>query len=476
MNDDRLGRALDALFRADRASMLTKCMCQAISSFEISLDELHNDATTLSMQGAYNSPTGDSPRAPRVRFGHAKERPDLPQLIWLLTISSDGNVQITYRLADGNTPEDPTHVDTWKSCCVLAGTTTFLYVSDSKLCNRDAMGYIDRLQGRFLTIMPNTRAEVGEFRRYVATKSPQWTEVLRRPGKRIGDPDEIFCATCAPSPSSEGYRIVWIRSSEKVRLDAEARRRAIEKARVAIGELDSKLKGPRCRLKNLGAVEAAGRAAIEQAGGQRWVDVVVSTETIVEHRQQRRGRPGPNTAYVRIEEQRFSLRVVIADDVVRDDACFDGCWPMMTNDKAMTEAELLLAMKRQPGVENRHHVLKGVIDFVPLYLKSNQRIDAFAFLGYLAVLIHALIERDLRRAMRDHGVDELPLYPEGRACTAPTAARVIEVLEPLSAYELLAAGEVLKRYDPTLFPLQSRILDLLGVPTGANLARRTTDV
>jgi transposase len=84
---------------------------------------------------------------------------------------------------------------------------------------------------------------------------------------------------------------------------------------------------------------------------------------------------------------------------------------MMTNDKAMSEAELLLAMKRQPGVENRHHVLKGVIDFVPLYLKSNQRIDAFAFLGYLAVVIHALIERDLRKAMRDHGVDELPLYP-----------------------------------------------------------------
>lgn len=118
---------------------------------------------------------------------------------------------------------------------------------------------------------------------------------------------------------------------------------------------------------------------------------------------------------MRIEEQRFSLRVVIAEDVVPDDACFDGGWPIMTNDKTMTDAELLLAMKRQPGVENRHHVLKGVIDFVPLYLKPNQRIDPFAFLGYLAVLIHAFIERDLRTAMRDYGVDELPLYRKGRA-------------------------------------------------------------
>jgi len=171
---------------------------------------------------------GDSPGAPRVRFGHAKERPDLAQLIFLLTVSADGYVPITYRLCDGNTPEDPTHIETWNSCCVLAGCTTFLYVSDAKLCNRDAMGHIDRHHGRFLAIMPNTRSEVGEFRRFIAASTPVWTEVLRRPGKRIDDPEEVFCATPAPSPSSEGYRIVWIRSSEKIRLDAEARRRAIE--------------------------------------------------------------------------------------------------------------------------------------------------------------------------------------------------------------------------------------------------------
>jgi len=474
LNDDRLGRALDALFRADRASMLTKLMCQAISTFEISLDELHNDATTLSMQGAYSSPTGDSPVAPRVRFGHAKERPDLAQLIWLLTISSDGNVPITYRLADGNTPEDPTHIETWKSCCVLAGRTTFLYVSDSKLCNRDAMGYIDSNGGRFLTIMPNTRAEVGEFRRFIATHSLEWTEVARRSGKRTCDPEEVFLTTPAPSPSAEGYRIVWIRSSEKVRFDAESRRRSIEKARVALDELDSKLKGPRCRLKDLEAVETAGRAAVEAAGGSRWVNAVVSSETVVHHKQQRRGRPGPDTAYVRIEEQRFSVTATIADDVVRDDACFDGCWPTMTNDKTMTEAELFFAMKRQPGVENRHHVLKGVIDFVPIYLKSNERIDAFAFLAYVAVLLHALIERELRRAMRDQDIGELPLYPEGRACKAPTAARVIEILEPLSAYELAAGEEVLKRYDPTLSSLHHQILDLLSISEAAYGAAQTT--
>lgn len=474
LNDDRIGRALDALFEADRASMLTKLMCSVIETFEISLDELHNDATTLSMQGEYSSPTGDSPAAPRVRFGHAKERPDLAQLIYLLTVSADGYVPITYRLADGNTPEDPTHIPTWKSCCLLAGRANFLYVSDAKLCNREAMGHIDRNHGRFLTVMPNSRAEVGEFRRFIAKNTPAWTEVLRRPGRRRNDPDEVFYATPAPSPSVEGYRIVWIRSSEKEVFDAEARRRAIEDGRVALRELDEKLSGPRCRLKDETSVKAAAEAVIEQARASRWVSATVTTSTIVHHKQQKRGRPGPNTAYVRIEEQRYCVSAVIADDVVRDDACFDGCWPMATNDTEMTHAELLAAMKRQPGVENRHHVLKGVVDFVPVYLKNNERIDAFAFLGYISVLVHALIERELRSAMRDADLADLPLYPEGRACKGPTAARVIEIFEPLCAHELVDNGEVLKRYDPELSKLHRQILDLLTVPATAYQAAQTT--
>lgn len=105
---------------------------------------------------------------------------------------------------------------------------------------------------------------------------------------------------------------------------------------------------------------------------------------------------------------------------------------------------------------------------------GDERIDAFAFLGYVAVLVHALIERELRSAMRDDGLAELPLYPESRACKGPTAARVIEIFEPLCAHELVDNGEVLKRYDPELSKLHRQILDLLKVPAAAYQAARTT--
>ncbi|MDZ7579007.1 MAG: IS1634 family transposase [Candidatus Nanopelagicales bacterium] len=173
INDDRVGRALDALFDADRASPLTTVMLAAISEFSVDTDQPHNDSTSLSVHGAYRDADG-SPRCgkatPVITHGHSKDhRPDLKQLVWILTVSADGAVPITYRLADGNTVDDPTHVPTWDGLVALTGRVDFLYVADSKLCSRQAMGHIAGRGGRFVTVMPRSRKEDAAFRDWLAT-------------------------------------------------------------------------------------------------------------------------------------------------------------------------------------------------------------------------------------------------------------------------------------------------------------------
>jgi Domain of unknown function (DUF4277) len=61
VNDDRVGRALDVLFDADRASLLTAVMLAAISEFGIDTSRLHNDSTSISVHGGYLGADG-SPR------------------------------------------------------------------------------------------------------------------------------------------------------------------------------------------------------------------------------------------------------------------------------------------------------------------------------------------------------------------------------------------------------------------------------
>ena len=81
LNDDRMGRALVALFDADRASLLTDLILGVIREFNVDTHEMHNDSTSVSVHGQYETADGRARRGkptPAVTFGHSKDhRPDL---------------------------------------------------------------------------------------------------------------------------------------------------------------------------------------------------------------------------------------------------------------------------------------------------------------------------------------------------------------------------------------------------------------
>ena len=55
LNDDRVGRSLDALFDADRASLMTRIVLRVVEEFAIDLRQLHNDSTTVTVYGEYRT-------------------------------------------------------------------------------------------------------------------------------------------------------------------------------------------------------------------------------------------------------------------------------------------------------------------------------------------------------------------------------------------------------------------------------------
>ena len=258
---------LDRLFLADRGSLLTELMTGVIGKFGIDCSRLHNDSTSVSVHGAYQGADGSevagTPTA-AITFGHSKDhRPDLKQLVYILTVSGDHAVPVIYRLADGNTSDDPTHIPTWDQLVKLTGHTGFLYVADCKLACGDAMRHIDRGGGRFITVLPRSRKEDAAFRAWMQDHQPDWAEAHRAPGARLSDPDQVWSVCEAPWPSAEGYRIVWVHDSGKQQRDAATRARRIEKAVRAIeDDLAGRLASPRSRLRTAAAVHAAAKDAI----------------------------------------------------------------------------------------------------------------------------------------------------------------------------------------------------------------------
>jgi transposase len=474
LNDDRVGRALVRLFDADRASLLTELIVGVVAEFNVDTSEMHNDSTSISVHGQYKSADG-SPRrgkpTAQVTFGHSKDhRPDLKQLVWILTVSADGAVPMAYRLADGNTSDDPTHIPTWDALVKVLGRRDFLYVADSKLCSADAMRHINGEGGRFVTILPRTRGEDKWFRDWIQTNQPQWTEAVRLPGERIGDLDRVWSTFLSPLPSAEGYRIIWVHSTVKAARDTHARRCRIEAGVAAIEALNTRLAGPKTRLKTRPAVEAAAAAALAEAGAARWIEVTVTQTVQDTFRQEKRGRPAADTRYRRTTRTRHAVTWRSRDDVIAYDAASDGCFPLITNDRNLSETDVLVAYRYQPNLERRHHLLKSVQDADPIWLRDPARIEAIFCCQFLALLVGALIERQIRNAMRQAATADIPLYPELRACQAPSAERILTVFADLTRHELHRNDRLVQTFEAELTPLQQQILDLLDVPHSAYAA------
>jgi transposase len=466
LNDDRIGRALDHLWRADRASLLTALVLHAVGEFDIGLEELHQDTTTVTFSGDYAGqlPVGPAGRPPHITFGYNKDhRPDLKQLVYSITITADGAVPVHCKIYDGNTTDDQVHRDTWAFLRQIIGHSDFLYVADSKLCTRDNMTYIAGRQGRFLTVMPRTRSEDGWFRDYLQTHPLEWREVHREPNpRRRHGPDVVYHGVESPQRSAEGYRLLWYRSSQKEEQDRQGRQQRLQRAHARLDGLQA----PGRRREFRTAREAREAAERILAGEQveRLLRIILDREVEEAYRQVGPGRPGPNTEYRRVETSRYRIRFEEDAEALAREARCDGLFPLLSNDETLSLEGALGKYKYQPFVEKRHEQLKSVFGVTPVWLKNGGRVASLLWLYYVVELLQALLEREVRRQMAQHGVASLALYPERRASEWPTAALVFNALEGLRRHRLLdEQGQELRRFHDELSAPGQELLELLGV-------------
>jgi transposase len=472
LHDDQVGRALDRLFDADRGTLLTQVVVAATQRFGLQLDELHNDSTSVRLCGQYRAATGRSlrgKRAPWITYGYSKDhRPDLKQLLFVLTTSQDGGVPVQFRCADGNTSDSSTHLETWQALCRAAGRKDFLYVADSKLCSSEVMHEIDRAGGRFVTVLPRSRKEDQDFRRWIQTHTPPWEGVIDQPHpRRRHGPRDRWYVFRDPLPSRESWPVTWVWST-LLALDQERRRaERIAKAKEELEEEDLRLRGPRPKRRSREQIQERVDEILLRGNVWRYLKVELWQEELESFRQEHPGRPGPHTRYRRQVKRRWRLRWSTEEDVVAFDHKSDGMYPLIGNDRGLSPRQVLEAHKRQPVIEKRFEQGKSVHEVAPVLLKNEGRIEALFFLYFLALLVQALIERELRQAMARAGIEELPIYPEERMTKRPTAAQILRLYSLTTRHVLTQEERTVQIFQPEFTPLQEQVLQLLGVPSPA---------
>jgi len=462
INDDRVARALDALGSPRAREVWFHLALRAIKQWKLSLDRVHYDTTTVTFFGEYATSVAE----PRMAHGHNKDhRPDLKQLVFGLNVTSDGAVPLLHEVSSGNRTDDTLHRGNFDRLRRLLATSDFIYVADSKLATAANMAHVARHGGKFVSVLPRTRAEDREFRAKLSKGGVRWKKVLEVPNPRREDyqPDVFSCPVGAETLTTEGYRLVWYRSSEKARMDEEARKRGLKKAGVELDGLALKLENPRKNPAARKEVMGRARAIAKRHGVADFVRIDTRAREVAFPRRLHPGRPRKDDP-VRMEVKRsWILSFETDEEALARARKTDGVFPLVSHGlEKRSRREILEIYKYQPYLEKRFSQIKTDLAISPVFLKTPLRAAALLDACFIAIAVSSLIERDVRRAMAAEGIGELPLYPEGRGSPAPTAQRVLEAFASVGWHEF-RRGEEAICFPLELSDLQMQLLGLLGL-------------
>jgi len=457
IGDDAIGRALDRLFEADRASLLTHLALSAIDHFDLDTSRIHNDSTSIQFSGAY---AHQNPKGIQLRRGFSKDhRPDLKQLVYSLSVTADGAIPIHYKAYDGNRNDDTTHLETWQTLCHLLEKNDFIYVADSKLCVRETLLQIDGQQGRFVTILPRTRGEVGKFAAECLANRIRWTALWRQRCPRHQKRWEMFELAQGFFQMQEGFALHWYRSSEKCARDHQEREELIAAAMERLERLNNPLRRGR---KTAVALQKAADQIVSKFHAQDWIDATIEIQKSAIYRQAQRGRPSQNSTYRRKVKQVPKVLAQRNLTGIARSQTMDGIFPLTTNTQ-LSPLQVLQAYKYQPHLEKRHSLFKSLLEISPLFLKKNTRIEAFIFVYFVAQLAASLIEHTVRKNMTREGLKDLPILPEGRPSKHPSAAQILETFAQRTEHQLYEGTTRIKTFIEPLRDIEKIVLRLLDL-------------
>jgi transposase len=448
LNDDRLGRALERL--AEHAPIIQAALVlKAIERFELDVTQIHYDITTVELYGAYERELteGQTPPTPMPAYGRTKSgRKHVKQVQLGLDVAADGAVPVGHLPRDGNAGEVDSHLENLRLLARTLPKGKLLYIADTKLDAPANLLAIAARKGQFLcggVLMPQLQGRYLELREDLQDVDyyPQ-SQAERPPEKR--DKYRAVEVTEALEGVVDGrairldYRLIFVWSESKARQQATTRERHTAKIRAEFEAVE----------RNLGRYR------------------LTTTEAILRRLEAAKGKYTEGELFTyRLTRDRaggFHLAWGIDAEALERRRDLEGVYVLKTDLPGRTHPTdvVLRTYKEQSHVERRFHHLKGPLAVAPMFLKNPERIAGLLCVLVWALMVLALMERQVRRELK--GQPLYGLYPEGRPSPAPTGPSVLQALSGLCVVIVRQGGTVTRRLahpDPT----QRRVIQLLGI-------------
>ena len=117
----------------------------------------------------------------------------------------------------------------------------------------------------------------------------------------------------------------------------------------------------------------------------------------------------------------------------------------------------------QPYIEKRFALTKSEYAITPIFLKKPSRVVGLLHVYFVAIMLSALLERQVRNAMAVRGIAKLTILPEGRPTATPTTPRILENFADVACYEF-QEGDRIVSFPIELNDTQKLLLELAELP------------
>ena len=361
-------------------------------------------------------------------------------------MTGDGGVPVGHLPLDGNAGEVTSHWDNLKLLGRTLPKGKLLYISDTKLDAPKNLLAIAARKGQFLcggVFSPQLQEQYLGLREQLRPVEYSPASQAKRPPEdrdqyRAAEVPERLDGAVDGKPVGLDYRLVFVWSQAKARQEAATRERHVAKVRAEFEAVQ----------RNLGRYS------------------LTTTEAIVRRLEAAKGKYPEGALFTYQLKQdragRFHLTWGLDAAALERRQALEGVYALKTNLPGRTHplAEVLRAYKGQSRVERRFHHLKGPLAVAPMFLKNPDRIAGLLCVLVWALMVLALMERQVRRELG--GEPLYGLYPEGRPSPSPTGPSLIQGLSGLCIVIVHQGDEVVRRLaQPD--PVQRRIIQLLGI-------------
>jgi transposase len=456
LHDYRFGQILDALFAAHLNRVFGAIALSALEVYALPTPWLHQDTTTITLYGADEEEPRRraGPVPPRPAYGHSKDgHDDLKPVLLSLGVSSEG-LPLRLGLRDGNTSDSTETPVAIEECVALGLEGVRGIVADSKAYCKRTLGLCLEQRVGLITLVPRTCAVRQEVEAWGQQHGPL-PLLLEKPGRPPQEPPRRWHGQSVRRGVAVEYadgrqdvaelRFLVVHSSQLASQAAEASAAAQAREAAQVTEHIQ-----RVQARWFACVADAEAAIAEYEGhgqGRRgrkprpWrYHVLHYRVEAVKQRQKRpqRGRP-PKTAPPQ-DTVRYRLRGEAQAHVPSADT--DG-WAVLATTvgaESCTDTEILQAYQEQHiTVEPGFRWIKNPAAISPVWLEKPERIAALAMLTVVGLLVYAVIQRQVRRYLRDHTQH----VPGNKGPTAaPTAAVVFTLFAPVMRVQFVMDEQI----------------------------------